>query len=76
MVANFVVSYLCSSFIEVNFLAVLPLRFAPDPTLRQKAKRIRNIDNALLRLIEDMIETMHAESGVGLAEGEEAPEGS
>lgn len=67
MIANFVVRYPCSSFIEVNFLAVLPLRFAPDPTLRQKAKRIRNIDNALLRLIEDMIETMHAESGVGLA---------
>jgi peptide deformylase len=67
MVANFVVKCPCSSFIEVDFLAVLPLRFAPDSTLRQKAKRIRNIDNALLRLIEDMIETMHAESGVGLA---------
>ena len=67
MVANFVVKCPWSSFTEVNFLAVLPLRFAPDSTLRHKAKRIRNIDNALLRLIEDMIETMHAESGVGLA---------
>ena len=48
-------------------MAVLPLRHLPDPVLRQKAKRIRTIDAALLRLIDDMIETMHAENGVGLA---------
>ena len=48
-------------------MAVLPLRHLPDPVLRQKAKRIRAIDAALQRLIDDMIETMHAENGVGLA---------
>ncbi len=48
-------------------MAVLPLRHLPDPVLRQKAKRVRNIDAALLRLIDDMIETMRAEQGVGLA---------
>ena len=48
-------------------MAVLPLRHLPDPVLRQKAKRIRSIDAALQRLIDDMIETMHAENGVGLA---------
>ncbi|MCZ6891453.1 MAG: peptide deformylase, partial [Chloroflexi bacterium] len=48
-------------------MAVLPLRHLPDPVLRQKAKRIRTIDAALQRLIDDMIETMHAENGVGLA---------
>lgn len=48
-------------------MAVLPLRHIPDPVLRQKAKRIRTIDAALQRLIDDMIETMHAENGVGLA---------
>ncbi len=48
-------------------MAVLPLRVVPDPVLRQKAKRIRNIDNSIQRLIDDMIETMHASSGVGLA---------
>ena len=48
-------------------MAVLPLRFAPDPVLRQKAKRVRNIDSSIEKLIDDMLETMHAASGMGLA---------
>jgi len=48
-------------------MAVLQLRFAPDPVLRQKAKRVRNIDSSIERLIDDMLETMHAASGMGLA---------
>jgi peptide deformylase len=48
-------------------MAVLPLRFAPDPVLRQKAKRVRSIDGSIERLIDDMLETMPAVSGVGLA---------
>jgi len=39
----------------------------PDPVLRQKAKRVTKIDGALERLIEDMIDTMHAAAGIGLA---------
>lgn len=48
-------------------MSVLPIRIAPDPVLRQKAKRIRNIDISLERLIDDMLETLPAASGVGLA---------
>ena len=48
-------------------MAVLPLRYHPDPVLRQKAKRVKNIDGSLQKLIDDMIETMRATSGVGLA---------
>jgi peptide deformylase len=48
-------------------MAVLPLRFAPDPVLRQKAKRVRNMDGSIERLIDDMLETMPAVFGVGLA---------
>lgn len=48
-------------------MALLKLRIVPDPVLGQKAKRVRNIDAALQRLIDDMIETMHHEGGVGLA---------
>ncbi len=48
-------------------MAVLPIRIAPDPVLRQKAKRIRNIDNSIHKLINDMLETMHDAPGVGLA---------
>jgi peptide deformylase len=46
---------------------VLPIRTVPDPVLRQKAKRVRSIDKSIHRLIDNMVETMHAASGVGLA---------
>jgi len=39
----------------------------PDPVLRKKTSRIEHIDSSLDRLIEDMVETMHAAPGVGLA---------
>lgn len=48
-------------------MAILDIRFFPDPVLRQKAKRVRNIDDSVQRLIDDMIETMRARSGIGLA---------
>jgi len=48
-------------------MAILPIRAVPDPILRQKSKRVRVIDGSIQRLIGDMIETMHAASGVGLA---------
>ncbi|MEE8442135.1 MAG: peptide deformylase [Dehalococcoidia bacterium] len=48
-------------------MTLLRLRFAPDPVLTVKAKRVRTIDASLQRLIGDMIETMHHEGGVGLA---------
>ncbi len=48
-------------------MAVRPLRVVPDPVLRQKAKKVRNIDASIRRLVEDMIDTMRANHGVGLA---------
>ena len=48
-------------------MAAIPIRIAPDPMLRQRAKRVRNIDGSTQKLIDDMLETMHAASGVGLA---------
>jgi peptide deformylase len=46
---------------------ILPIRIAGDPVLRQKAKRVKHIDGSIQRLIDDMIDTMHAAPGVGLA---------
>ena len=40
---------------------------AGDPVLRQKAKKVRVIDESIQKLIDDMIETMHDAPGVGLA---------
>jgi len=48
-------------------LAILPIRRAGDPVLREKAKRVRLIDKSIHKLIEDMWETMYDAPGVGLA---------
>jgi len=49
-------------------MAVIPIRVLPDPILRRKSKRVRIIDSSIQKLINDMIETMHAVPGrVGLA---------
>ena len=48
-------------------MAVIPIRAMPDPALRKKAKRVRNIDSSIQKLIRDMIETMNSAHGVGLA---------
>jgi peptide deformylase len=49
-------------------MGILPIRIAGDPVLRQKAKRVRKVDDpAIQKLIDDMIDTMHGAPGVGLA---------
>ncbi len=45
----------------------LPILQYGDPILRAKGKRIEKIDERIRQLTQDMIETMHAASGVGLA---------
>ncbi len=48
-------------------MSVRSIRVLPDPVLRQKAKRVPNIDGSVQQLIDDMVDTMRAVSGVGLA---------
>jgi peptide deformylase len=49
-------------------MAVLQIRTLPDPVLRQKAKRVTKIDDSIQKLIDDMIDTLHAEPNrAGLA---------
>jgi len=48
-------------------MAVLPIRTFPDAVLRRKADPVVTIDDALQRLIDDMIQTMYDAPGVGLA---------
>jgi peptide deformylase len=48
-------------------MAQLPIKTFPDPVLRQRARRIKEIDPKLQKLIDDMIETLHSCAGVGLA---------
>jgi peptide deformylase len=48
-------------------MAILPIRRAGDPVLRQRASRVKKIDRSTLKLIDDMFETMYDAPGVGLA---------
>jgi len=48
-------------------MAVRKILQAPDPILRQKAKRVPALDRSVQKLIDDMIDTVHAAHGAGLA---------
>lgn len=48
-------------------MAVLPIRQYPEQVLRGKAKPVEAITPDIQKLIDDMIETMYAAPGVGLA---------
>jgi peptide deformylase len=48
-------------------VATYTIRQFGDPVLRQRAKEIQEVDGRLVQLSEDMIVTMYAAPGVGLA---------
>jgi len=48
-------------------MAAYDIRVIGDPILRQTARDVTEIDGALVRLVDDMIETMYAAPGLGLA---------
>ncbi|MGH2818887.1 MAG: peptide deformylase [Actinomycetota bacterium] len=48
-------------------MAVLRIRTFGDPGLRQRAREVDKITDVHRRLVEDMLETMRAAPGVGLA---------
>ncbi|MDA8290680.1 MAG: peptide deformylase [Actinomycetota bacterium] len=48
-------------------MATYDIRTFGDPVLRQRALEIEDVDDKLVRLAEDMIETMYDAPGVGLA---------
>ena len=46
---------------------VLPLLVAPDPLLRKRSEPVAAVDDTVRRLMDDLIKTMYAEGGIGLA---------
>ena len=48
-------------------MALLQILEAPDPRLSTVCQPVERIDAGLLRLLDDMLETMHAAPGIGLA---------
>lgn len=48
-------------------MSKLPIVTLPDPVLREVSAPIERVDSELLRLADDMLETMYAAPGIGLA---------
>jgi len=48
-------------------MPVRPIRFVPDPVLRETAQPVTAFDDALKALADDMLETMYDADGLGLA---------
>ena len=45
-------------------MAILPILELPDPVLRQRARKVRKIDSSVLKLADDMVQTMKDANGV------------
>jgi len=48
-------------------MTILQIRTVPDPILRRKSRKIREVDDAIRELAHDMVVTMYEAGGVGLA---------
>ncbi|HVY99672.1 MAG TPA: peptide deformylase [Dongiaceae bacterium] len=48
-------------------MALLPIITAPDPRLKQISKPVEKVDAEVRKLMADMLETMYAAPGIGLA---------
>jgi peptide deformylase len=48
-------------------MSLLPLHLLGSPVLRERSAEVSAIDEAVRRLVDDLLETMHAAKGVGLA---------
>ncbi len=48
-------------------MSVLPIITLPDPLLREVSKPVERVDSAVLRLADDMLQTMYEAPGIGLA---------
>jgi len=48
-------------------MSVLTVLEYPDPRLRTKARPVARVDDTVRKLVEDLLETMYAAPGIGLA---------
>lgn len=48
-------------------MAKLPILVAPDPRLKKKSAPVEKVDGEIRQLMDDMLETMYAAPGIGLA---------
>lgn len=48
-------------------MAMLEVLHYPDPRLRNRARPVEDVDDRVRQLVDDMLETMYAAPGIGLA---------
>lgn len=48
-------------------MSLLPIIVAPDPRLKKVATPVKQVDDEVRRLMDDMLETMYQAPGIGLA---------
>ena len=48
-------------------MAILPVIIAPDPRLKVRCQAVERIEDEVRRLMDDLLETMGAANGIGLA---------
>jgi peptide deformylase len=53
--------------LEETTMAVLPIITLPDPRLRKISELVERVDAEIVKLLDDMLETMYAAPGIGLA---------
>src|SRR5262245_4973039 len=56
-----------SAWVGGDIVTVMQIRTLGDPVLRESATPVEAFDDALRRVVDDMLETMYAAPGVGLA---------
>jgi peptide deformylase len=53
--------------VDGKIMAQLPILVAPDPRLAKKSLPVAEVDGEIRQLMDDMLETMYAAPGIGLA---------
>ncbi len=48
-------------------MTVMPVIHAPDPRLQVVSEAVDDVDDGVRRLMDDLLETMYAEKGLGLS---------
>ncbi len=48
-------------------MSILPILTAPDPRLKAVSEPVSRVDDEIRKLVDDMLDSMYAEEGIGLA---------
>src|SRR5512143_1451420 len=67
LVSGFTLMWIPTVCYEIHWMAILEILKYPDVALKQTSLPVKNIDGAIAQLVNDLLDTMYAAPGVGLA---------